>query len=108
MDKLKLEVLEHRLTTLLKEEMVSEFKHKGWGLLLRAIYHLRHENDAPHWFLDLTPREQKLLAMRFGLFTGTTTTMEKTGKEFGITPERVRQIQEKALERIRSRINVII
>jgi len=50
---------------------------------------------------DLTPREKKILAMRFGLEDGATHTLEEVGKEFGVTRERIRQIQAKALEKIR-------
>ncbi len=51
--------------------------------------------------IDLTPREQKILSMRFGLEDGSTHTLEEVGKEFGVTRERIRQIEAKALERIR-------
>ncbi len=51
--------------------------------------------------IDLTPREQKILSMRFGLEDGITHTLEEVGKEFGVTRERIRQIEAKALERIR-------
>ena len=51
--------------------------------------------------VDLTPREQKILAMRFGLDDGVTHTLEEVGKEFGVTRERIRQIEAKSLERIR-------
>jgi len=51
--------------------------------------------------IDLTPREQKILEMRFGLQDGITHTLEEVGKEFGVTRERIRQIEAKALEKIR-------
>lgn len=50
---------------------------------------------------ELTPREQKILAMRFGLEDGITHTLEEVGREFGVTRERIRQIEAKSLERIR-------
>ena len=51
---------------------------------------------------DLDPREQKILKMRFGLDDGVTHTLEEVGKEFGVTRERIRQIESKALERIKA------
>lgn len=51
--------------------------------------------------IDLPPREQKILDMRFGLTDGVTRTLEEVGKEFGVTRERIRQIEAKALMKIR-------
>lgn len=51
--------------------------------------------------VELSPREQKILKMRFGLEDGITHTLEEIGQEFGITRERIRQIEAKALEKIR-------
>jgi RNA polymerase primary sigma factor len=51
--------------------------------------------------VDLTPREQKILSMRFGLKDGINHTLEEVGQVFGVTRERIRQIEAKALEKIR-------
>ncbi|HJN85125.1 MAG TPA: sigma-70 family RNA polymerase sigma factor, partial [Patescibacteria group bacterium] len=51
---------------------------------------------------DLTPREQKILEMRFGLVDGVSHTLEEVGKEFDVTRERIRQIEAKALDKIQS------
>ncbi|MBI3956952.1 MAG: RNA polymerase sigma factor RpoD [Candidatus Kerfeldbacteria bacterium] len=51
---------------------------------------------------DLPAREQKILEMRFGLLDGVSHTLEEVGQEFGVTRERIRQIEAKALEKIES------
>src|SRR3989338_9197704 len=61
--------------------------------LLRALL-----NDI---MVDLTEREQKILKMRFGLEDGVSHTLEEVGKVSGVTRERIRQIESKALEKIR-------
>ncbi len=50
---------------------------------------------------SLTPREKRILAMRFGLEDNIIHTLEEVGQEFGVTRERIRQVQAKALEKIR-------
>ncbi len=50
---------------------------------------------------SLPPREARILRLRFGLDNGRTYTLEEVGKKFGLTRERIRQIEGKALSRLR-------
>ncbi|MHB9033196.1 MAG: sigma-70 family RNA polymerase sigma factor, partial [Anaerolineae bacterium] len=50
----------------------------------------------------LSPREARILGMRFGLRDGRTHTLEEVGEKFGLTRERIRQIEHQALDRLRS------
>ena len=50
---------------------------------------------------SLTPREEKVLRLRFGLEDGRPRTLEEVGKEFNVTRERIRQIEAKALRKLR-------
>jgi RNA polymerase primary sigma factor len=56
---------------------------------------------------DLSPREQKILEMRFGLTDGVSHTLEEVGREFDVTRERIRQIEAKALEKIQAHPMII-
>ena len=49
----------------------------------------------------LTPREARILRLRFGLQNGRAYTLEEVGQKFGLTRERIRQIEGKALRRLR-------
>ena len=49
----------------------------------------------------LTPREEKVLKLRFGIEDGRTRPLEEVGKEFNVTRERIRQIEAKALRKLR-------
>lgn len=65
-----------------------------------ATYELLKEHISE--VLDLlTPREQRILRMRFGLDDGRAHTLEETGQEFGVTRERIRQIEAKALVKLK-------
>ena len=50
---------------------------------------------------QLTERERRVLQLRFGLEDGHSRTLEEVGKEFGVTRERIRQIEVKALRKLR-------
>ncbi|HOV88703.1 MAG TPA: sigma-70 family RNA polymerase sigma factor [Candidatus Paceibacterota bacterium] len=52
--------------------------------------------------VDLSDRERKILSMRFGLEDGVIHTLEEVGKEFNVTRERIRQIEQKALEKLQN------
>jgi len=75
------------------EKTISPLQHASRRLLRDQLMSVINE---------LTPREKKILEMRFGLEDGITHTLEEVGKEFGVTRERIRQIEAKALERIRT------
>ncbi len=58
-------------------------------------------DQVKHILSDLLPKERKILEMRHGLVDGIIHTLEEVGKEFGVTRERIRQIEAKAIEKIR-------
>ncbi len=59
------------------------------------------KNKIKEILADLTTREQEILKMRFGLNDGITHTLEEVGKKFGVTRERIRQIEAKSLKKMK-------
>jgi len=70
------------------------------ALLLMSI----GEEEAAQVFKYLAPREAEILTLRFGLDGQSPRTLEQVGKRFKVTRERVRQIQEIALRKLRRRV----
>jgi RNA polymerase primary sigma factor len=62
---------------------------------------LDFQRDMQRMLTTLSPREEKILRMRFGIGEKTEHTLEETGKVFGVTRERIRQIEESALKKLR-------
>ena len=74
------------------EKTISPQQFAARGLLKEQVQRILY---------DLSPREQKILSLRFGLTDGITHTLEEVGREFGVTRERIRKIEAHALEKIR-------
>jgi RNA polymerase primary sigma factor len=65
------------------------------------------ENDSEmlkEVFATLSPRERSILALRYGLEDDTPRTLEEIGGKFGVTRERIRQIQNEALKKLRAKV----
>lgn len=82
---------------IMDEKAVSPDKAAGLQLLRNHVQGIMQY---------LTPREQKILEMRFGLIDGVAHTLEEVGQEFGVTRERIRQIEAKAMEKIKENESV--
>ena len=66
-----------------------------------AASHILLKEQLSEVLQTLTPREEKVLRLRFGLEDGRSRTLEEVGKEFNVTRERIRQIEAKALRKLR-------
>ena len=85
-----------------KESTLGDFIEDAKSLTPAQIAALKLLKDHVKDIIkELTPREQKILAMRFGLTDEVAHTLEEVGQEFGVTRERIRQIEAKALEKIK-------
>lgn len=103
-------VLKISQETISLEAPVGEEEDSQLGDLLPDEHSLSPEDTATHELLKehikevlfyLSPREQRILKMRFGLDDGRSHTLEEVGQEFGVTRERIRQIEAKALSRLK-------
>jgi RNA polymerase primary sigma factor len=66
-----------------------------------AVINLNLKEQTAHVLKSLTPREEKVLKMRFGVGDGSEHTLEEVGQNFAVTRERIRQIESKALRKLR-------
>jgi len=64
-------------------------------------YHRLLQERLDDILTSLTPREARILRLRFGLQDGRSYTLEEVGQKFGLTRERIRQIEHEALDRLR-------
>ena len=93
------QIAEHEMKTVpsigdfISDDDVPEPAEAASQTLLREqLMHVLH---------DLTPREEKVLRLRYGIDDGKPRTLEEVGKEFNVTRERIRQIEAKALRKLR-------
>jgi RNA polymerase primary sigma factor len=68
---------------------------------MQSVYETMLKEKIDEVLGTLTPREARILRLRFGLDTGVPNTLEEVGEKFGLTRERIRQIEGKALRRLR-------
>jgi RNA polymerase primary sigma factor len=66
-----------------------------------AVINANREERTAHVLRTLSPREEKIIRMRFGIEDGSERTLEEVGRSFGVTRERIRQIEAKALRKLR-------
>ncbi len=74
---------------------------KGANSPVEDVINLRLTEEVEKVLATLTPREEKILRMRFGIGERSDHTLEEVGKVFGVTRERIRQIEAKALKKLR-------
>ena len=78
-----------------------EQPHTSAGRVPTPLGYRMYVNELMEVLDTLTPREKKVLELRFGIVDGRTRTLEEVGKEFNVTRERIRQIEAKALRKLR-------
>ena len=83
-------------------EIVADETARTPGDLIDEQAALRHMSEL---LRELNPREIKVLQQRFGLDGGDQQTLDQVSRRFGVTRERVRQIQNRALRKLREKMN---
>ena len=91
-----------RLSVKTKESHLGDFvEDKGVVSPSDAAIHLNLKEHLASVLKTLTPREERIIKMRFGLEDGNELTLEQVGQSFAVTRERIRQIEAKALRKLR-------
>ena len=85
-----------------RDSHLSDFIEDHKATPSEVASHLLLKEQIEEVLSGLTDREQKVLQLRFGLIDGRSRTLEEVGREFQVTRERIRQIEAKALRRLRS------
>ena len=80
---------------------MSTSKEIMYGVLYAPVNSELLKEELDNVLLTLTEREEKVLKLRFGLEDGQCRTLEEVGQIFGVTRERIRQIEAKALRKMR-------
>jgi len=79
----------------------TKTQRNGTLALAKAAMHASLRNVIKDVLDSLPPREAKVLRMRYGIDTGNDLTLEEVGKQFDVTRERIRQIESKAMNKLR-------
>src|SRR5438552_2160068 len=80
---------------------VDKFEYRGVVSPAEAVINVNLKDQTSQVLRTLTPREERVIKMRFGLEDGSERTLEEVGQSFAVTRERIRQIEAKALRKLR-------